>query len=433
MSDIKIIPINTKMVQDKGSQFTQKFNKLGNTFEKDGADGSKRKYCIVDKRIHEFSGLERFGRGCLGAAAVICTLGTSLISKSVRNLFTKSKENTYFAVECGKPDKSVESLAQEGNKYAVMVLVRNNAKNLEIINETMKSDKDFMAALLVSNYKAKHSLEDKWTQGEYLNEDILFKAIAAHPNIAHSIPERWRNDSNFLLNLAEKIPKALDYLGDDSAKALLKEYSTEWSDFFSRVKGAPALIKMFIKQNHGKIEKMPPKDQQLYKDAILGALETKPELFEKLCPALQQNTNFLFEGMVRNPKVLKHINADLRQDQKLLIKLSGKYVSELDRQHMPNDPNKFLTGVQDLVDAIFLVKERKEQIKDKAYLIQWIGEVFPKIKSAKGLSEEDINGYASLMTGVIDTDLEKDQTFREDLANLDQKLLDSFAAWCLIY
>lgn len=55
-------------------------------------------YRIIEKRERAFSGLERFGRGLLGTAAVICSLSLSLFSKSVRNLFTKSKENIRFAV-----------------------------------------------------------------------------------------------------------------------------------------------------------------------------------------------------------------------------------------------------------------------------------------------------------------------------------------------
>lgn len=57
-----------------------------------------RQYRIIEKRERTFSKLERFGRGLLGTVAVVCTLCFALLSKSVRNLLTKSKETIRFAV-----------------------------------------------------------------------------------------------------------------------------------------------------------------------------------------------------------------------------------------------------------------------------------------------------------------------------------------------
>ncbi|CAM0117446.1 hypothetical protein [Rhabdochlamydiaceae symbiont of Dictyostelium giganteum] len=53
-------------------------------------------YELIDKKERAFSPLERLGRGALGLSAVIYTLGLALLSKSIRNLFTKQKETLYF-------------------------------------------------------------------------------------------------------------------------------------------------------------------------------------------------------------------------------------------------------------------------------------------------------------------------------------------------
>lgn len=55
-------------------------------------------YRIIDKRERAFSTLERLGRGILGMVLVRYSYGVALVLKSVRNLFTKSKENIRFAV-----------------------------------------------------------------------------------------------------------------------------------------------------------------------------------------------------------------------------------------------------------------------------------------------------------------------------------------------
>ena len=55
-------------------------------------------YKIIGKGERTFSSLERFERGLLGTLAVVCTLSLALFSKSVRNLFIKSKETIRFGV-----------------------------------------------------------------------------------------------------------------------------------------------------------------------------------------------------------------------------------------------------------------------------------------------------------------------------------------------
>jgi hypothetical protein len=63
-----------------------------------GSDYKGRQYRIIEKRERIFSTPERIGRGFLGTLAVVCTLFLGLFSKSVRNLFIKSKQNVRFGV-----------------------------------------------------------------------------------------------------------------------------------------------------------------------------------------------------------------------------------------------------------------------------------------------------------------------------------------------
>lgn len=102
MSSVKIIHnqseinLNNKWVPS--TKFNSKDRIVDQNGHKIGSGYKGRQYRIIEKRERAFSGLERFGRGLLGTVAVICTLCFALFSKSVRNLFTKSKENIRFAV-----------------------------------------------------------------------------------------------------------------------------------------------------------------------------------------------------------------------------------------------------------------------------------------------------------------------------------------------
>lgn len=79
-----------------------KFNSKDRIVDEEGravsSDYQGRRYQIIEKRERVFSNTERIGRGFLGVVAVICTLSIALFSKSVRNLFIKSKENIRFGV-----------------------------------------------------------------------------------------------------------------------------------------------------------------------------------------------------------------------------------------------------------------------------------------------------------------------------------------------
>lgn len=90
------ITLNNKWVP--AAKFNSKDRVVDEKGHQVGSDYKGRQYRIIEKRERTLSGLERFGRGLLGTVAVICTLCLGLFSKSVRNLFTKSKENIRFAV-----------------------------------------------------------------------------------------------------------------------------------------------------------------------------------------------------------------------------------------------------------------------------------------------------------------------------------------------
>jgi hypothetical protein len=60
-------------------------------------DQNGKKHQILDKRMREYSILEKAGRGFIGVAAVICSFGLALLSKDVRGLFKKIK-TVRFAV-----------------------------------------------------------------------------------------------------------------------------------------------------------------------------------------------------------------------------------------------------------------------------------------------------------------------------------------------
>lgn len=65
--------------------------------------------------MRNFSGLERFGRGLLGIAAVICSLGLALFSESVRNLFISSEKGICFAEEIKKEDVTEEDETEDSS------------------------------------------------------------------------------------------------------------------------------------------------------------------------------------------------------------------------------------------------------------------------------------------------------------------------------
>ncbi len=95
-----------------------KFNCKGRIVDEKGhkvsSDFKGRTYQILEKKQRNFTCAERFGRGLLGTAIVICTLFLALFSKSVRNLFTKPKENIRFGILTSALGKFSEAELQQG-------------------------------------------------------------------------------------------------------------------------------------------------------------------------------------------------------------------------------------------------------------------------------------------------------------------------------
>jgi hypothetical protein len=97
---------------DSESSIDEKGNKVSSNY-------NGHQYRIIEKIEPAFSGLERFRRGLLGRVAVICTLCLGLL-KSVRNLFTKFKENIRVAVD----DERSSDLAKKAKNIAVTKIQR---------------------------------------------------------------------------------------------------------------------------------------------------------------------------------------------------------------------------------------------------------------------------------------------------------------------
>lgn len=76
---------------------------------------SGREYRLIAKKERSFSCPERIGRGFLGVMAVCCSLGLALLSKTIKDLFTKNKETIYFGMihnpaHNAQTDKKIQSL-----------------------------------------------------------------------------------------------------------------------------------------------------------------------------------------------------------------------------------------------------------------------------------------------------------------------------------
>ena len=96
ISNTSDITLSNKWVPS--TKFNSKDRLVDEAGHEIGSEYKGRQYRIIEKREYTFSGLEHFGRGFLGVVAVICTLCLGLLSKSVRNLFTNSKETIRFGV-----------------------------------------------------------------------------------------------------------------------------------------------------------------------------------------------------------------------------------------------------------------------------------------------------------------------------------------------
>lgn len=108
-----------------------KFNSKDRIVDEKGhkisSDYEGRRYRIIEKRERTFSNLERFERGLLGTIAVVCTLCFALFSKSIRNLFTKSKESIRFAV-LAKSKQEEYSISEQELQQGISISVDTISK-----------------------------------------------------------------------------------------------------------------------------------------------------------------------------------------------------------------------------------------------------------------------------------------------------------------
>jgi hypothetical protein len=102
MTRITIVNDSNEITLNSSWVHSAKFNSIGRLVDEKGTTVNPnfkgRMYRCIDKRERTFSVLERFGRGCIGVCAAICTIGFALLFKPVRELFTKSKEHIRFAL-----------------------------------------------------------------------------------------------------------------------------------------------------------------------------------------------------------------------------------------------------------------------------------------------------------------------------------------------
>lgn len=103
MSGFQIIGASSVRYDSSWVLFTTQFEGKGTFVDQAGkAIGPNHTgdvYRITEKRERVYSTLERVGRALLGVIATICTLtGALFFSKSVRNLFTESRESIVFAI-----------------------------------------------------------------------------------------------------------------------------------------------------------------------------------------------------------------------------------------------------------------------------------------------------------------------------------------------
>lgn len=135
-----------------------KFNSKDRLVDEKGhtvsSDYKGHQYRIIEKRERTFSGLERLERGFLGTLAVVCTLCFALFSKSVRNLFTKSKASIRFAILESKVNLQ---LSQRGSSLPKAQSDEGTLK-LESIEQTASWEDGAEPGSLPENWK-KHQAE----------------------------------------------------------------------------------------------------------------------------------------------------------------------------------------------------------------------------------------------------------------------------------
>ncbi|MCB1111409.1 MAG: hypothetical protein KDK72_01945 [Chlamydiia bacterium] len=104
------------IILPSGWDFEDSFEEKDRIIGKDGKLISEvsqgHKYRIISKAVRHLSAGERIKRTLVGLAAVISSIGLALLSRTVRELFVKSKEEQWYATKC-EPVFSDEKLANE--------------------------------------------------------------------------------------------------------------------------------------------------------------------------------------------------------------------------------------------------------------------------------------------------------------------------------
>lgn len=199
-----------------------KFNSKDRVVDEKGnkvsADYNGLRYRIIDKRERHFSTFESIGRGFLGILAVVCSLSLALFSKSVRHLFTKSKENIRFAVLISKDNFQTNGDFLSSDFATISTA---NAIKAEIFPENVEKNKNPSAKTLEIEKIPKEPPKDTDSTENVIEVGNSPKNLAKDTNLAENTikAEIFPKDST---KDTEKNPLEID---PNSNESLVKKIS----------------------------------------------------------------------------------------------------------------------------------------------------------------------------------------------------------------
>jgi hypothetical protein len=158
-------------------KFNSKDRLVDGNGNKISSDYNGRQYWIIEKRERSFSILERLGRGFLGIVAFVCTLGFGLFSKSVTNLFTKSKKNIRFALL----ESSTSFTSQTSSP-----LTEQNVSNKPSVknNEPKEKVRDIASTIFPAEERTKRDEENlKNTEKKNKKNESLISSVQTSPEV----------------------------------------------------------------------------------------------------------------------------------------------------------------------------------------------------------------------------------------------------------
>lgn len=181
VSNVNEIPLNDRWVP--AAKFNSKNNVVNEKGNRVGSDYNGRRYQIIEKRERIFSGLERIGRVCLGIAIISSTLFIALISKNVKNLFTKSKKSVRFAVL--KQDGTLSLTKDKINPPVVRATVPSTDIENHVIKKPQRTDEIPDQVSISSSTEEYRMSEQELQEGIIISQDTISKIQKCMKNILH--------------------------------------------------------------------------------------------------------------------------------------------------------------------------------------------------------------------------------------------------------